>query len=257
MDRLKDKVALITGAGSGLGRETALLFAREGAAVAVADLDEGGGSDTASRIAQLGGRAIFVRTDVTHSTEIKAMVEETVRTFGRLDVLYNNAGVATEATPIEEITPQQCDRVLALNVRGVLLGCKHGAAAIARTAGGGAIINTASTVALKGRPNMSVYAASKGAIVALTKSLAVELAPKKIRVNTICPTAADTPALAAFLAAQGRGAVEEMKKAMAAAIPMKRLAQPADVANLALFLASDESAFVTGLSIPVDGGDTA
>ncbi len=257
MDRLKNKVALITGAGSGFGREAALLFAREGASVAVADIDTAGGSDTASQIASLGGRAIFIRSDVSRPAEIKAMVEETVRSFGRLNILYNNAGVPMPATPVTAISDELYAHVMDVNVKGVLFGCRYGAAEIARNPDGGSIINTASLAALKGRPNLSIYAASKGAVAALTKSLAIELAPKKIRVNSICPVAADTPMLAKFMPEGARAQIEAMKKAAAEPIPMKRLGRTTDTANLALFLASDESEFITGLNIPVDGGYSA
>jgi 3-oxoacyl-[acyl-carrier protein] reductase len=257
MDRLKNKVALITGASSGFGREAALVFAREGASVALADIDEGGGSDAASQIAQQGGRAIFIRADVSRPAEVKAMVEETVRSFGRLNILYNNAGVPMQGTPIGDISLEQYARIMDVNVRGVVFGCKYGAAEIAKNPDGGAIINTASLAALKGRPNLSIYAASKGAVAALTKSLAIELAPKKIRVNSICPVAADTPMLPQFMPGGARVSIEVMKKAAGEAIPMKRLGRTTDTAYVALFLASDEAEFITGLNIPVDGGFSA
>jgi 3-oxoacyl-[acyl-carrier protein] reductase len=259
MDRLKGKVALITGAGSGFGREAALLFAHEGASVAIADLDEAGGSDTASRIASHGGRAIFIRTDLGHPEQVKAMVEETTATFGRLDILYNNAGVAMEQTPIAEITEHQYAHIMDVNLKGVLFGCKYGVPAIEKTTGGagGSIINTASMAALRGRPNISIYCASKGAVVALTKSLAVELAPHRIRVNAICPVAADTPMLPKFLPRGAAVSIDAMKKAAVAQIPMGRLGRALDTAQLALFLASDESEFLTGLALPVDGGYSA
>ncbi len=257
MDRLKEKVALITGAASGFGREAALLFAREGASVAIADIDEAGGSDTASQIASLGGKAIFIRSDVGHPAEVKAMVEETVRSFGRVNILYNNAGVPMHATPVADVTLEQYARVMDVNLKGVLFGCKYGAPEIARNPDGGSIINTASLSALKGRANLSIYAASKGGVVALTKSLAIELAPKKIRVNSICPVAADTPMLAKFMREGARAQIDAMKRAAAEPIPMKRLGRTTDTAYLALFLASDESEFMTGLNIPVDGGFSA
>lgn len=256
MGRLDGKVALITGAGSGFGREAALLFAREGASVAVADIDEAGGSDTASRIAAAGGRAIFVRVNVARPAEAKAMVEETVKSFGRLNVLYNNAGVPMAMMPIAEIDLEHYDHIMDVNFKGVLFGCKYAVPELKR-AGGGSIINTASLAALKGRPNLSIYCASKGAVVAMTKSLAVELAGSAIRVNSICPVAADTPMLPKFMPAGRALSPEQMRKATAETIPMKRLGATIDTANLALFLASDESAFITGLNIPVDGGFSA
>ncbi len=257
MDRLRNKVALITGASSGFGREAALVFAREGASVAVADIDEAGGSDTASQIASLGGRAIFIRADVSRPAEVKAMVEETIRSFGRLNILYNNAGVPMMATPIADITPDQYRRIMDVNFKGVIFGCKYGAPEIAKNPDGGSIINTASLSALKGRANLSIYAASKGAVVALTKSLAIELAPKKVRVNSICPVAADTPMLAQFVPVAARAQIDAMKKAAAEPIPLKRLGRATDIASVALFLASDESEFITGVNFPVDGGYSA
>lgn len=259
MDRLKGKVALITGAGSGLGREAALLFAREGASVAAADLDEAGGSDTASQIASRGGRSIYIRADLSRPEQVKAMVEEAVATFKRLDVLCNNAGVPMAQTPVAEISEHQYDHIMGVNLKGVLFGCKYGAPAIIESTGGagGSIINTASMAALKGRPNISIYSASKGAVVALTKALAVELAPSKIRVNAICPVAADTPMLPKFMPKDAPISFEALKKAAAAQIPMGRLGRATDTAQVALFLASDESEFMTGLAIPVDGGYSA
>jgi len=256
MNRLDGKVALITGAASGFGREAALLFARQGASVSIVDLDEAGGSDTASRIAAEGGRAIFIRANVAHPNEVQAMVDETVHSFGRLNVLFNNAGVPMAMTPIAHVTEEQYARVMDVNVKGVLFGCKYGAPEIAR-AGGGAIVNTASMAALKGRPNISIYCASKGAIVSLTRALAVELAPQKIRVNAICPVAADTPMLPKFLPAGSRTPLDQMFKATAESIPMKRLGTTIDTARVALFLASDDAEFLTGISVPVDGGYSA
>jgi len=256
MDRLKNKIALITGASSGFGREAAILFAREGASVALADLDESGGSDAASEIASRGGRAIFIRTDVSRPAQIKAMIDETLSVFGRLDVLFNNAGVPMSATPVGDVTERQYERIIDVNLKGVVFGCVYGAGAIEKS-GGGAIINTASMAALKGRPNISVYCASKGAVVALTKSLAIELAPKKIRVNAICPVATDTPMLPGFMPGAGGVDFEAMKKAAAAQVPLGRLGKVADTASVALFLASDEAEFLTGLAIPVDGGYSA
>jgi len=256
MKRLEGKVALITGATSGFGRESALLFARHGASVAVAGRDPDRGAETAAQIKALGGRAIFISADVAQCEQVEAMVNRAVDEFGRLDILFNNAGVQMSWTPISEITEAQYANIMDVNLKGTIFGCKYGAPEIARS-GGGSIINSASLAGLKGRPNLSLYCASKGAVVALTKSLAVELAPAKIRVNSICAVASDTPMLPKFALQGLQRSTADAFKATVEAIPMKRLGAATDTANLALFLASEESEFMTGLNIPLDGGFSA
>jgi 3-oxoacyl-[acyl-carrier protein] reductase len=256
MDRLQGKVALITGATSGFGRESALLFARNGAHVAVVGQNSERGAETVARIEELGGSAIFIRADVADCAQAAQMVKTTVNHFGRLDILFNNAGVPMSWTPVSEITEEQYARIMDVNLKGTIFGCKYGAPEIARS-GGGSIINSASLAGIKGRPNLSIYCASKGAVVALTKSLAVELAPARIRVNSICAVASDTPMLPKFALQGLQRSTADAFKATAEAIPMKRLGAATDTANLALFLAGDDSAFITGLNIPLDGGFSA
>jgi 3-oxoacyl-[acyl-carrier protein] reductase len=248
--RLADKVAVITGAGSGMGRATAILFAREGARVVVADVNAAAGAETARTIAAAGGRATFTKADVSLEAEVAALIAETARAHGRLDILFNNAGVPQAFTPIEEVSEAQWERIFSVNAKGVFLGCKH-AVPVMKRQGGGAILNTASTAAPRPRPGSNAYAASKGAVVTLTKALAIELAPARIRVNCIAPVATDTPMLPGFI---GNKPLEEGKQALIATIPLGRLARPEDIAQAALYLASDEASLVTGVCLEVDGG---
>lgn len=256
MQQLDGKVALITGATSGFGRESALLFARSGARVAIVGQSSERGEETAAQIHKFGGDAIFIRADVADCSQAARMVKRAVEEFGRLDILFNNAGVPMSWTPISEITEEQYARIMDVNLKGTMFGCKYGAPEIARS-GGGSIINSASLAGIKGRPNLSIYCASKGAVVALTKSLAVELAPARIRVNSICAVASDTPMLPKFALQGLQRSAADAFKATAEAIPMKRLGMPKDTANLALFLASDASDFITGVNVPLDGGFSA
>jgi 3-oxoacyl-[acyl-carrier protein] reductase len=246
--RLPNKVALVTGAGSGIGRATAALFAREGAKLVLADLSEEAGRVTLDEITAAGGEAIFVKADVSNGDDVKRMIDGCVERFGRIDILYNNAGIAMQRTPIEEIDDALFDRIIAVNLRSVHLGAKHAVPHMKRQ-GGGVILNTGSTAGIRPRVGASSYAASKGAVIAITKALALELAPFRIRVVSINPVAVDTPMLHGIH--QGR---PEALDGYRTTIPMGRLNRAEDIANAALYLASDEAFMVTGTAFEVDGG---
>jgi 3-oxoacyl-[acyl-carrier protein] reductase len=249
--KLQGKVALITGAGSGIGRATALLFAREGARVASVDLNEDAAKVTALAIEQAGAQALALRADVSRAADCQAMVERTVAAWERLDILFNNAGIPQAPTPVEDLDEATFDRIMTVNVRGVYLGCRY-AVPIMKRQGGGVILNTASTAALRPRHGLNAYCASKGAVIAWTKALALELAGSHIRVVAIAPVATDTPMLPAFM---GRAAVDQRARdAMLRTIPLGRLNTPDDIARAALFLASDDAAMLTGTCVEVDGG---
>jgi len=250
--RLSGKVALITGAASGIGRESALLFASEGARVLVADLDVAAGEATIAAIAKAGGEARAIRCDVARGADLEAAVAAAEQHFGALHVLFNNAGIfpANDGSPVD--TPDDVfDRVIAVNLKGVFFGCKYGIPALLR-AGGGSIINTASFVAVMGAATSQIaYTASKGGVLAMTREIAVEYARQGIRANSLCPGPVNTPLLAEFLAAP------EARARRFVHIPMGRLAEAPEIANAALFLASDESSYVTGSTFLVDGGITS
>ena len=250
--RLKDKAALITGAASGIGRETALLFAREGAAIAVVDVDEGGGAETVRRIESNRGRAIFVRADVSRAADCDNMVAAAEKAFGKLDVLFNNAGIMHAKDDDAVMTSEDVwDLTLAINLKGVFLGCKYGIPAL-RRAGGGSIINTASFVALMGAATPQIaYTASKGGVVAMSRELAIVHARENIRVNALCPGPLRTELLMSFLN------TEEKRARRLVHIPMGRFGEAAEMAKAALFLASDESSYLTGSEFVVDGGITS
>ncbi|MBZ0138488.1 MAG: SDR family oxidoreductase, partial [Pseudorhodoplanes sp.] len=226
--RLEGKVAIVTGAGSGMGEAIAHTFAREGARVAVLDVDEANGGRVAGAI---GGHARFVRCDVANKADIDAAVAATDRAFGRLDILINNAGVSHVNKPLLDIGEAEFERVFAVNVKGVFLFAQA-AVPLMRRGGGGAIVNIGSTAGLRPRPGLSAYNATKGAVHNLTRTLAVELAPDKIRVCAIAPVATDTPLLPTFL-----GPADGQREKFIATVPLGRLAQPQDIANVALFLA--------------------
>jgi 3-oxoacyl-[acyl-carrier protein] reductase len=242
------KVAVVTGAGSGMGRATAHLFADRGADVAAVDLDGDAASQTAADIADASdGEAIALTADVSDSADVEGFVERTVEAFGQIDILHNNAGIPQQSTPVEDVTEETWDRIQDVNLKSAFLGAKY-AVPHMREQGGGVILVTASTAGIRPRTGLSAYSASKGGVITLTKQLAYELADDGIRVNAICPVATDTEMLPKF--ASGDLSVE----GMADTIPLGRLAEPTDIANAAVFLASDEAAMITGTTLEVDGG---
>lgn len=248
--RLEGKVAIVTGAGSGIGRATAELFAKEGSKVAVVDLSEPSGEQTVEAIHEAGGEAFFVRADVSSPDDVQRMISQTVNTWGKVDILYNNAGMPMDGTPIEEVDDAFFDKMMAVNVRSVHLGIKYVVPHMKRQ-GGGVIHSTASTAGIRPRPGMSSYAASKAAVIGLTKAVAIELAPFKIRVVSINPVATDTPMLPDFF---GKADPTEARARFLGTIPMGRFNTPTDIANAALYLASDEAYMVTGTAFEIDGG---
>ena len=250
--RLESKAAVITGAGSGIGREAALIFAAEGATVVAVDRDEKGGLQTVESVKAAGGRATFVSADVSRSEDCARMVATAEKEFGRLDVLFNNAGIMDSRDDDAVSTDEDTwDLTMNVNAKGVFLGCKHGIPAL-RRAGGGSIINTASFVAVLGAATPQIaYTASKGAVLALTRELAIVHAREKIRVNALCPGPLHTEMLMKFLNTDAK------KQRRLVHIPMGRFGTAREIAQAALFLASDESSFITGTDFLVDGGITA
>jgi len=250
VSRLAGKVAIVTGAASGIGRASAERFAAEGAAVVVSDVADG--EAVAAGIRARGGRATFVRCDVAEEPQVAALVAAAVREFGKLDVMFNNAGVGL-AVPFEQLDPAAWDRVQRINLRGVYLGCRHALPHLRATRG--TILNTASQSGLEGQAMNEAYCAAKAGVVMLTRALAREVAPAGVRVNAICPGGVDTPLLRGYVQAF-RGSPDAVES-VAAGIPLRRMATPDEIANVALFLVSDEASFVTGVALPVDGGATA
>jgi NAD(P)-dependent dehydrogenase (short-subunit alcohol dehydrogenase family) len=252
MGRLQDKVALITGAGSGIGRASSVLFASEGAAVVAVDLDEAAVEQTVTEVIAAGGRAVAHRADVSRAPDCEAMVAATESAFGGLHVLFNNAGVMVPGDDDAVTTEESVwDLTMDVNGKGVFLGCKYGIPAIRRS-GGGSIINTASFVALMGAATAQIaYTASKGAVLALTRELAVVHAREGIRVNALCPGPLRTELLMKFLD------TDEKRQRRLVHIPVGRFGEAHEIAKAALFLASDDASFVTGADFVVDGGITA
>lgn len=253
MKRLEGKAALITGAGSGMGRLASVVFAREGARIVVTDVVEAAGRETLAQVRATGGEAIFVRTDVAREADVAAAVRAGEGAFGRINVLYNNAGIfPAEDGAVTDIAEAVWDRVMNVNLKGIFLVCKHGIPALLR-AGGGSIVNIASFVALVGcTVPQDAYTASKGGVIALTKSLAVQFGPKGIRTNAICPGPIETPLLTSWLLSN-----PEAKQVRLNRIPMGRFGRPEDIVHLALYLASDESSWTNGAVMVADGGITS
>jgi NAD(P)-dependent dehydrogenase (short-subunit alcohol dehydrogenase family) len=250
--RLKDKVALITGAGGGIGRESALLFATEGASVVVVDVNDEAGNKTVDLVRSQEGRAIYVHADVSKAEDCERMVAAAEKEFGKLNALFNNAGIMHHSDDNAVTTEESIwDLTMNINAKGVFLGCKYGIPAI-RRAGGGSIINTASFVALLGAATPQIaYTASKGAVLALTRELAVIHARENIRVNALCPGPLRTELLMSYLN------TDEKKQRRLVHIPIGRFGEAKEIAQAALFLASDESSYITGTDFLVDGGITA
>ena len=252
MGRLSGKVAIITGAASGMGRATAVRFAGEGAKIVIADLNKDGGESAARDCRENGSDAIFQKTDVSGEADVKAAVERAVKEFGRLDIIYNNAGLGGAVGPLENITVENWDKTMAILLRGVFLGMKYSIPAM-RKAGGGSIISTASIAGIQGYAGIHPYSAAKAAVINLTRSAATELAKDKIRVNCICPGGINTP----LIYGNVKGGQDSAAQFLSKMQPMPREGRPDDIANMALFLACDESEWITGAAMIVDGGYTA
>ena len=250
--RLADKVCIITGAGGGMGRVAARMFAAEGAKVVVAEFSEAAGEETVRLVREGGGEASFVKVDVSTESSAKAMVDRAIATYGRVDVLYNNAGIMPEADhSVIDTDVATWDQVMAVNVRGVFLGCKY-AIPVMVEQGSGSIINIASFVAILGcSVPQDAYTASKGALLSLTRSLAVQFGPTGVRTNAICPGPVETPLLMDWLVKD-----EEAKRIRLARNPSGRFGKPEEIVNMALYLASDESRWTNGAQLVVDGGIT-
>jgi len=242
MGKLDGKVALITGAGSGIGRATATLFAKEGAEVVVVDCAEGQGRETVKMIKDAGGDAVFVSADVSKSSDVQKMIDAAVDTYGRLDILFNNAGIQGPMGPLADIPEDGWDSVMNVNLKGAFLGSKYAIPVMLRQ-GGGAIINTSSCQGIGTVPNMAPYSVSKAGIIHLTKTTALDYAAQNIRANCICPGTIQTPMSAPYIQALRTQAFLQ-----------GRVGQPEEIAHVALFLASDDSSYVTAQAIAVDGG---
>jgi len=248
--KLEGRVAVVTGGGSGIGAAAALAFAREGARVVVTDVNEAGAKVVLEQIEKAGGQGLALRADVTQAADTQAIVERATATWGRLDLYFANAGVSQWKNYVEEVAEETFDRIFAVNVKGVWLGAKYALPVMKRQRRGVFIVN-ASTAAIRPRPGSQTYAASKGAVVTLTKALALEAAPHGVRVVAIAPVATHTPMLSPFM---NEAVNEEALARYIDTIPLGRLNEPEDVAATVVFLASDDAAMITGTCVEIDGG---
>ena len=250
MKGLKDKVVIVTGGSQGIGRASALIFAREGAKVVVADVQAEGGEETVRMVKEAGGEAVFVQTDVSKEDQVKAMVAMTIEVYGKLDCAFNNAGVESEnaLTPLIDCPVADFDRLISINLRGVFICLKYEIPEMLE-AGGGAIVNTSSVAGLVGFQLSAPYVASKHGVVGLTKAAALDYATSNIRVNALCPGVTNTPMVDDLI-----GGNPEMEALIVGVHPMGRIASPEEMAQTAVWLCSDEASFVTGVALAVDGG---
>ncbi len=249
--RLRDKVALITGGGSGIGEAMAKRFAAEGAAIAIADLNREGAEGVAAAVRQAGGRAHAIAADVSREDDVRAMLADTHEAFGALHILVNNAAIFVD-NDVEDTTEDEWDRIMDINVKSLFWTCKHGLPALKETKG--VILNVSSMVGVHAQPHSIAYCASKGAVIAFTKALALDCAPYGVRANTLCPASVTTPLMNYFINLQPDP--DAMRASVAARHPLGYISTPEEMANAALFLVSDEASFVTGTELYADGGGT-
>ncbi len=248
--KLEKKIAIVTGAGSGFGAEMARMFAAQGASVLVNDLNGEAAELVAAEIRENGGSAVSQQGDVSRGDDVCAVVARAMEEFGGLDILVNNAGASHKRQPLLEVAEDEFDRIYAINVKSIYLSALH-AVPIFQSQGHGAILNIASTAGVRPRPGLTWYNGSKGAVITLTKSMAVELAPDKIRVNAINPVIGETGLLTTFMGGED---TPELRETFISTIPLGRMSQPQDIARAAVFLVSDDAEFITGVCLEVDGG---